>query len=493
MAIVLLYWFKSFSVRKHVPPGPKARLFIGNLFDIPTEAPWKIYASWGKKYGNIIYLTVMQKSLVVINSATIAHDLLDKRSAIYSSRPHVPMAGDVIGWSWALPLVPYGETFKRHRRYLQQYFSKQCLPTYYPIQLREARRLLKSLLDDPEHYKLHIERMAGAIIMDIIFGHEVKSNDDIFLQVASKGGRTIAAAGAVGAHIVDLIPILRFIPDWLPGASFKRLPPGTREDLAAMRHMPFNTVKRKMAEGTAKPCYISTLLEDTNFTDEKGVQDTGANVYSGDIMKTLSAIMSAMLALVADPIIQARAQAELDTVIGRNRLPDLSDRTKLPYIQCIISETFRWGAVTPVGVPHCLTRDDEYNGFFIPAGSTVIANSWAMLHDPEIYPKPEKFNPDRFLTGPGRKPQPDPRQSAFGFGRRSCPGMDFAETTIWIFIVTVFHAFKITPATDTEGSPIPIDMELTEYSVRHPKPFKCDIRPRFPNSIALIKNGLLYD
>lgn len=51
--------------------------------------------------------------------------------------------------------------------------------------------------------------------------------------------------------------------------------------------------------------------------------------------------MTAMIALVVDPVIQARAQAELDTVIGRNRLPDFGDREKLPYIQCIVLEAFR--------------------------------------------------------------------------------------------------------------------------------------------------------
>lgn len=100
--------------------------------------------------------------------------------------------------------------------------------------------------------------------MEIVFGHRVKSSDDVFLQIASKGGRTIAAAGAVGSHIVDLIPpcmkslsvglspnaniyvLVRFIPDWFPGAGFKRLPPGTREALLAMRDVPFNDVKRRM-------------------------------------------------------------------------------------------------------------------------------------------------------------------------------------------------------------------------------------------------------
>lgn len=151
--------------------------------------------------------------------------------------------------------------------------------------------------------------------MEIVFGHQVKSIDDEYLTIASKGGRTIAAAGAVGSHIVDLIPprklvvlpksrchnnfgyAVRFLPDWLPGTSFKHLPPGTREDLAAMRYVPYNHVKENMvhflqiilplnlmnlqAAGTARSCYVSDLLEDTKFQDEEGVRDTAANVYSG--------------------------------------------------------------------------------------------------------------------------------------------------------------------------------------------------------------------
>ncbi|KDR69688.1 hypothetical protein GALMADRAFT_215050 [Galerina marginata CBS 339.88] len=504
LLVVTLPAFFVFGLRlrknRHLPPGPKPTFLLGNLFDVPGDksAPWKVYAEWRKLYGNIIYFRVLQKSVIIINSAEIAHDLLEKRGSIYSCRPHVPMAGDVIGWNWALPLVPYGETFKRHRKYLQQYFSKPSLPKYYSIQRKEAHRLLNDLLEDPDNYRSHIERYAGAIIMEIVFGHRVDSIDDEFLQIASKGGRTIAAAGAVGSHIVDLIPPLRFIPDWIPGSGFKRLPPGTREALAAMREVPFNHVKKKMAAGTARPCYISDLLGDTNGQDEAGVRDTGANVYSA-VTKTLASLMSAVIALVTDPVIQARAQAELDTVVGHARLPDFSDRENLPYIQCIISETFRWGVTTPVGkcsvishgVPHRVTEDDEYNGYFIPKGTTIVANAWfasrAMLHDPEIYPEPETFNPDRFLTGEGRSPQPDPRScGAFGFGRRRCPGQEIAENTIWIAIVSIFYAFKITPEKDDHGNEVPIDKSFSEHSVRHPQPFKCTIKQRKKRSKELI-------
>ena len=88
--------------------------------------------------------------------------------------------------------------------------------------------------------------MAAGVTMMITYGHKVKSKDDEFIAIADKGVATIEAAGAVGAHIVDFVPWLRFIPDWFPGAGIKRLPPGTRENLQAFLHVPFDGVKKRM-------------------------------------------------------------------------------------------------------------------------------------------------------------------------------------------------------------------------------------------------------
>jgi cytochrome P450 len=76
------------------------------------------------------------------------------------------------------------------------------------------------------------------------------------------------------------------------------------------------------------------------------------------------------------------------------------------------------------GVPHKVTEDDEYNGFFIPKNTSIILNQWSMLHDPNVYPDPDRFIPERFLPGSFSaerilgEPPIDPREIAFGFGRR---------------------------------------------------------------------------
>lgn len=143
------------------------------------------------------------------------------------------------------------------------------------------------------------------------------------------------------------------------------------------------------------------------------------------------------------PAAQKAAQAELDAVVGTQRLPEFADRSALPYVSALVKELFRWHCPTPIGLPHRGVADDEYEGYFIPAGATVFVNVWfvrgpstdkyycraendtrfshrAILRDPEVYHEPEKFLPERFLDSAGNLDVHgwDPADVIFGFGRR---------------------------------------------------------------------------
>ena len=80
--------------------------------------------------------------------------------------------------------------------------------------------------------------------------------------------------------------------------------------------------------------------------------------------------------MALSPHVVRKAQEELDRVVGADRLPDFSDQGVLPYISAIIKEVLRWGCPGPIGVPRRAREDDMYNGYFIPAGATVVENVW---------------------------------------------------------------------------------------------------------------------
>jgi cytochrome P450 len=162
------------------------------------------------------------------------------------------------------------------------------------------------------------------------------------------------------------------------------------------------------------------------------------------------------------------------------RLPTAEDRPDLPYVDALVKEVFRWQNVVPLGVPHRLTAEDTHAGHRIPAGSVVIANIWAMTHDPNTYADPLVFRPERFL---GATPERDPRELVFGFGRRVCPGQHLAEVSVWLACALSLAAFSIRPA---PGAPLP-EPKMSDGTISHPAPFACSIEPRSESMAELVR------
>ncbi|KAI0058833.1 cytochrome P450 [Artomyces pyxidatus] len=136
---------------------------------------------------------------------------------------------------------------------------------------------------------------------------------------------------------------------------------------------------------------------------------------------------------------------------------------------------------------HCNTSDDVYQGMFIPKGSCVLANLAAMLQDEAVYPEPDTLNPDRFALGAdGSECGPDPARSAFGFGRRICPGRFFAGDTIWLTVANILHLFRLEKKVDSTGNIVEPRVTWSTGLVSVPSFFDCDITPRLAGAESLI-------
>jgi len=163
----------------------------------------------------------------------------------------------------------------------------------------------------------------------------------------------------------------------------------------------------------------------------------------------------------------------------------------LPYVQAICSEVLRFASITPFAPAHMLTADDVYKGYHIPAGTTILANSWAMATDAERYADPLEFKPERWLSTSDIEKARGLQASdfAFGFGRRICPGQTWAENLLFIVVASVLTTFNIEKAIGEDGKPIPPNEEYRPGFVRTLGPTKYKIIPRSQKMVSLIQNA----
>lgn len=471
-----------------LPPGPKGLPIIGNLLDVPVEDEYKVFSAWQKKYGDVISLTVLGKPLIILNSPKAAQDMLNKKSSIYSSRPHYTMACDLVGWKDVLVLLPYGDRLRAYRRMIHQVIGTRASVDKFNGTIEgEAQICVRRMLKDPDNFVGPVRKGVGAIILMISHGYKVDTEKDPLVTIADEATDQLGVLLSPGNFLVDLIPALRFLPKWFPWAKFHKQADEWRHTLFEMTDKSYEVVKKQTANGTAVPNFVTNLLEGDNITEaeEFEIKWAASSLYSGGADTPVSAMSSFFLAMTMYPNVQKKAQAEIDRVVGKDRLPSFSDRDQLPYISTMIKEIIRWGPTTPLGAPHCLEEDDVYDGHFIPKGSTVLANIWHYLHDPEVYPEPNVFNPDRLIASEGKPAQRDPYEMCFGYGRRSCPGNQLADSLMFIFISTILAVYDIEKVS-INGVVQEPKHDFTSGVLVRPKPFKTTLRPRSEKALALI-------
>lgn len=496
-ALLTLYWLSRRRTRSSglpLPPGPPGLPIIGNLRDFSSDEVWVTYIRWGKEYkSDIIRLHSLGTNFIIINSLDAAVDLFHRRSTLYNDRPRYAMLGDLVGFGWLLDLTPYGDLWKDMRKAFHREIGPVGLKRFADLELAASRELLRKLRLSPEAFMRHIRHTSTNLIMRMAYGIEIQEENDTYVDIAQEALQAFSACTNAGSFMVDLIPTMKYMPDWFPGAGFKELAKAWRVPVTAMLDRPFDFVKKHMELGDISSCAATSLHENMM---KKGVdpayaehiiKSTLASMYTGGADTTVSTIQSFVLTMVLYPDVQKKAQEEIDRVVGSSRLPDFSDYDSLPYIEAIVRETIRLHPVVPIGVPHRLTQDDEYGGYFLPKGSILIANIWGMLHDPIVYPDPDVFNPDRFLKDGMIDPSgPDSQVAGFGFGRRLCPGRYMAKESVWITVASLLATYKFSYAIGPNGKPVIPKEEYFPGSLSYPKPFVCDIRPRSAEAEALI-------
>jgi len=189
-----------------------------------------------------------------------------------------------------------------------------------------------------------------------------------------------------------------------------------------------------------------------------------------------------------DPSWVTKVRAQLDEVCGHNaeRLPEYDDWDKLPLIHATIKESLRiLPNMVPLGAAHALTKDDEYNGYRLKAGTVVTSNNYHICTNPKEYPEPRRFNPERFLDEHVK----DVLQghTGWGSGRRVCPGWNVGYKNMFIVFSRLLYCFEFI---EDPKNPIPVE-EISVLQSGKP-PFNIVIKPRSKSHGELIERTCAY-
>ncbi|KAI0666876.1 cytochrome P450 [Trametes maxima] len=495
LPLLLVSFFKRSSKKqkqKLIPPGPRGWPIIG-CFTYLAKYPELALDRWARKYGSLVSFSIGNQLFVSISDPHIVKDLVITNGAIFSSRKDMYMKAQLVFARRGVTATQYNDTWRKHRRLAAMFLTTRAVADYMPGLESEAREMIRDLYvrsnggAHPINPQPFLSRASLNNILSLTFGFRTESLDDQLVSDSLRLSREFVNTTGPVANLVDFVPLLQKLPNHMAtrGRALNR-------ELLDVCTPMIKTIEAALARGDPYPdCMAKYLLE---HREAEELDDLDIIVLCGAFMiggvETTSSIKQWFAAHIpACPEIQAKARAELDSVCGRDRLPTANDEEKMPYVHAIVKEVERCHNPFWLGTPHMNTEDFYYKGFLIPKETVIVLNTWTMHHNPERYPDPYEFKPERYLDDPltcaesANLANPMERDHwTFGAGRRICPGMALAEREIFLAVSHLLWAYDMAELPEE-----PIDLnEYDGLSGRSPVPNRIKLTPRDEHVAAVL-------
>ncbi|CAB1327322.1 unnamed protein product, partial [Coregonus sp. 'balchen'] len=456
----LMYTFREHQDFSNIPPGPKPWPIVGNIggFLVPNFiwrrfggrgeenvpksktrtviSPQVIITEQAKVYGNIYSMWVGSQLVVVLNGYEVVRDALSNRADVFSDRPEIPTV-TIMTKRKGIVFAPYGPVWRRQRKFchttlrnfgLGKLSLEPCILEGLAVVKSELLRLSE---EDTEG--------SGVDLTPLI----TNSVSNVISYIAL--GQRFHHADRDAAVLINVFPLLYY----LPFGVFREVRQVERDITAFLKQI---ITKHRETLDPANPrdlidMYLVEMLAqeaagetDSSFSEDYLFYIIG-DLFIAGTDTTTNTVLWMMLYMVVYPDIQERVQAEIDAVVGPDRVPSLTDKGSLPFTEATIMEVQRMTVVVPLAIPHMASETTEFRGYTIPKGTVIIPNLWSVHRDSTVWEEPDDFNPSRFLDDQGkllrkewfipllqalsfRLPQglpPPPMHGRFGLTLAPCP------------------------------------------------------------------------
>ncbi|KAL9140718.1 hypothetical protein ABFS82_14G055500 [Erythranthe guttata] len=504
LAPILLYtlWRRSAHNRKHkcnsAPEPSGAWPIIGHLHLLGGQIPvHRILGAFADKYGPVFTIRLGVRKALVVSSYEAVKDCFTTNDKVFAKRP-TSTAGVYLGYNYAAFGFTDGPYWREVRKLvLLEVLSARRLESLRHVRESEIDTSIKELYceviqGDPPGKAVvisrWIEQLSLNVIMMMIAGKRYVDDG----EESAIGGRSFRDAVKEfmymsGQFIVsDSIPFppLRWLDFQGQIKSMKRV----SEELSAISGRWIEEHVGGERKGSAdEQDFIDVMLStvDDKFTRFGHTRDT---IIKATILNlilagsdTTSIHLTWLLSLLLNnKQVMHKAQEEIDAKVGKERWVQESDIKNLVYLQAIVKETLRLFPPGPLSVPHEAIEDCHISGYHVPKGTRLLVNVWKLHRDARIWTEPDKFLPERFLTGSHAEVDFTGQHHEFvpfGSGRRSCPGTTFAMQVTHLTLARLLQGFDF-------ETPLNVEVDMAEgLGITLPKvaPLEVLIAPRLSN------------
>ncbi|KAD4585701.1 hypothetical protein E3N88_23302 [Mikania micrantha] len=416
--VVSSYLFTTLVRRRsaNLPPTVFPSIpIIGHLYLLKPPL-YRTLAKISAKHGPILQLQLGFRHVLVISSPSAAEECFTKNDIVFANRPKM-LYRKIIGVKYtSLAWSSYGD----NRRILRRIASIEILSIHRMNEFHHIR------VDENKLLIGKLRSSSSPVAVKSLFSEDIVNE-------------TTVLAGA--SNVGDYLPVL----GWLGTKSLEKKLIALQEKRDVFFQGLIEQLRKSRGTevGNGRKTMIEMLLslqesEPEYYTDAM-IRSFVLVLLSAGSDTSAGTMEWAMSLLVNHPPVIKKAQAEIDRVVGNNRLVDESDINILPYLRCIINETLQLYPAAPLLVPHESSEDCVIMGYSIPRGTMLIVNQWAIHHDPKLWSDPERFNPERFEGLEGTRDAF--KLMSYGSGRRSCPDEGLAVRSIVMTLGSVIQCF----------------------------------------------------
>ncbi|CAH1230951.1 CYP2J2 [Branchiostoma lanceolatum] len=441
--VALLMTYVYVTRPRNLPPGPWSLPIVGNLPTL-TLAKGNIHHTfnkWRKKYGAIVFFKIGTLNAVCLNDYDVIKEAYVNRSDMFGNRPtNLRIVNELFNQKGILS-APLGPHWRERRKFARGRlgFGNRGIENKV---LEEASNMQSELLKTKSksfNIKRMLQQAATNVVCSMVFGKRWDYENQTF-QALMKSLDVLFRSGFF------FIPenIFPYVPGFLRRghkvkANVEIILEHVRAEIKEHKETFNREDVRDFIDAFLLEMQSRPNTENGSFTETQ-LEITVLDLFLAGTETVSTTLWWACLLLILNPDIQHKVQGEIEEVLGREGRPSMAQRPQMPYTAATVAEIQRYRAASNIGIPHAVPRDTSFYGYTIPKDTIIFGGQWPVHHDPERFPEPEKFDPDRFICSDG-KFKKNEYFMPFSMGSRSCLGKPLAEVEVFLLFTFMFQRF----------------------------------------------------